>query len=290
LEKIGFTDVNMAFFNDYWRLYIIMKIYLMTDMEGVCGVINSDDYASPSCRYYEIGRELTTMEVNSAIDGLLEAGATEILVVDGHGAGAITPSLLHREAKLLAGSPMGYPFGCDDSFDAAIMIGQHAKTNTDGGHLCHTGSFAVEDMLINGVSVGEAGCNMLFASYFNVPTIMLSGDESACNEVKALVPNMEVASVKTGIKRGSASGLTAEQNKLFNGAAIHLSPEKANMLIYEKAKIALEHLQHIKPFWLAPPYEMVSAIRPSEPDGRTKTARVTSNDLIELLSMPRKYE
>jgi D-amino peptidase len=267
-----------------------MKIYLMTDMEGVCGVINSDDYASAGCRYYETGRELTTMEVNSAIDGLLEAGATEILVVDGHGAGAINPSLLHREAKLLAGSPMGYPFGCDDSFDAAIMIGQHAKTNTDGGHLCHTGSFYVENLIINGVSVGEAGCNMLFTAYYGIPTIMLSGDESACNEVKILVPNVEVAAVKTGIGRGSASGLTAEQNKLFNGAAIHLSPEKARTLIQEKAKNALERLQHIKPFWIEPPYEMVSIIRPSEPNGRTNTARVTSNDLLELLSMPKKYE
>jgi len=262
----------------------------MTDMEGVCGVINSDDYVSPGCRYYETGRELTTVEVNAAITGLLGAGATEILVVDGHGAGAINPILLHNEAKLLAGSPMGYPFGCDDSFDAAIMIGQHAKTNTDGGHLCHTGSFSVENLLINGVSVGEAGCNMLFTAYYSIPTIMLSGDEAACNEVKSLAPNMEVAPVKVGFKRGSASGLTAEQNKLFNGAATHLSPEKARTLIKEKAKSALEHLQHIKPFWIEPPYELVSVIRPSEPGGRTKTARVTSNDLLELLSMPKKYE
>jgi D-amino peptidase len=266
-----------------------MKIYLMTDMEGVCGVINSDDYASPGCRYYEVGRELTTLEVNSAIEGLLDAGATEILVADGHGAGAINPSLLHREAKLLAGRPIGYPFGCDGSFDCALMIGQHAKTNTDGGHLCHTGSFDVENLIINGVSVGEAGCNMLFTAYYNIPTIMLSGDKSACNEVKLLAPTMEVAPVKSGINRGSASVLTAEQNKLFNGAAIHLSPEKARELIKEKAKIALERKDHIQPFWLEPPYELEHILRPTTPGGRTRVARATSNDLIELLNMPKHF-
>jgi len=266
-----------------------VKIYLMTDMEGVCGVVNSDDYASPGDRYYEVGRDLTTMEVNAAVEGLIEAGANEILVVDGHGSGAINPSLIHREAKLLIGRPMGYPFGCDGSFDAAIMVGQHAKTNTDGGHLCHTGSFHQEDLMINGVSVGEAGCNMLFTAYYGVPTIMLSGDEAACNEVKALVPNMEVAPIKFGIKKGSATGLTGEQNRHYNGAAIHLSPEKARCLIKEKAQIALSRSSHIKPFWLEPPYEMVSIIRPGEPGGRMRKAYATSNDLIELLSMPKNH-
>ncbi len=266
-----------------------MKVYIMTDMEGVCGVINSDDYASPGNRYYEIARELTTMEVNSAIEGLLESGATDILVVDGHGAGAINPMLLHRDAKLLAGSPMQYPFGCDDSYDAAIMIGQHAKTNTDGGHLCHTGSFHVEDLTINGISVGEAGCNMLFTAYYGVPTIMLSGDESACNEVKTLVPNMEVAPVKAGIKRGSATGLTPEQNKLFNGSAIHLSPEKARCIIKECAKKALKNIEHIKPFWIDPPYELVCTLRPEKIGERMPKAYLTSNNIIELLNMPKKF-
>jgi D-amino peptidase len=220
---------------------------------------------------------------------LLEAGATEILVVDGHGAGAINPALLHREAKLLAGSPMGYPFGCDDSFDGALMIGQHAKANTDGGHLGHTGSFTVENLLINGLSVGEAGCNMLFTSYYDVPTIMLSGDEAACNEVQALVPNMEVAQVKSGIRRGSASGYTAEQAKRHNGAAIHLSPQKARMLIHEKARIAMAKIDQIAPFWIEPPYELECILRPAEPGGKMSTAHVTSNDLIELLGMPKNY-
>lgn len=266
-----------------------MKVYIMTDMEGVAGIINSADYASPGNRYYEVARELTTLETNAAIEGVLEAGATEILVVDGHGPGAINPTLLHPEAKLLTGRPVGYSFVCDDSFNAAMMVGQHAKTNTDGGHLCHTGSFAVEDLSINGVSVGEAGCNMLLAAHYGIPTVMLSGDEAACDEVRTLSPHIEVAPVKEGIKRGSASGLTAEENRLFNGAAVHLSPEKARQLIGEKARIGLERVRQIKPFRVEPPYELVSVLRPTESGGRMRTSRVTSDDLVKLLRMPRKY-
>lgn len=262
-----------------------MKVYIMTDLEGVAGVINFDDYCVPEGRYYEVARELLTSEVNAAIEGLIEAGAKDFLVVDGHGPGGINPKLLHPSAKLLAGRPIRYPFGCDGTFDCAIIIGQHAKSNTDGGHLCHTGSFEVEDLTINGVSLGEIGCIMLFTAYFGVPTIMVSGDKAACEEALNLVPNIEVAPVKEGIKCGSASGLTPRENKIFNGAAIHLHPERACKLIKERAKRALERKDEIKPFWLPPPYELISKLRPTEDGKPMRIGKVRSDDLIELLNM-----
>ncbi len=107
-----------------------MKIYIMTDMEGVAGVLSSVDYCDPGARYYEVGRELTTLETNAAIEGALAAGADDFLVVDGHGAGAIDPVKLHPAARLFAGRPMGYPFGCDRGFDAAFVIGSIWTTPT----------------------------------------------------------------------------------------------------------------------------------------------------------------
>ncbi|MGQ9553075.1 MAG: M55 family metallopeptidase [Anaerolineae bacterium] len=260
-----------------------MKIYIMTDMEGVAGVLSAEDYISPTSRYYDVGRELTTLEVNAAIEGCLAAGATDILVVDGHGAGAIDWRLLHPAARLLAGRPMGYPFGCSSDFDAALIIGQHAKANTDGGHLCHTGSFSVEEQSINGVSVGELGVNMLFVAYFGVSTVMVSGDKAVCDEARALVPNIATAAVKDGLKRGSASGLTAEENQSYNGAAIHLSPIVARERIKEAARDGLERRKEIGRFWLEPPYEMVLVTRPSQ--GQSGQRRVKrSEDLLELLT------
>jgi len=258
----------------------------MTDMEGVAGVVNADDYIFPQSRYYDVARELATLEANAAIEGCLEAGATDILVVDGHGPGAIDRRLLHPAARLLTGRPVGYPFGCSEDFDVALVVGQHAKANTDGGHLCHTGSFRVEDQLLNGISVGELGVNMLFAAYFGVPTVMVSGDEAVCREARELVAAVETAAVKEGVRRGSASGLTEEENRHYNGAAIHLSPEVARERIRGAARKGIERRNEVGRFWLDPPYELVIRTRPSEGQpGKAITVR--AGDLLELLTKPR---
>jgi len=266
-----------------------MKVYIMTDLEGVAGVINFDDYGTPESRYYETAKSLTTQETNAAIRGARAAGAREILVVDGHGHGALNPLELDPAAELYAGRPMGYPFNCDDSYDAAMIVGQHAKSNTDGGHLSHTGSFVIEELSINGVSVGELGCNMLFVSYFGVPTVMVSGDFACCREARDLVREIEVAAVKEGTKRGPATGLTGEQNKLHNGAAAHLSPLRARELIEEKAEAGLRKVKDIPKFWLDSPYELVSTLRRTDTEPQRK-AVCRSDDLLEVLQMPRQYE
>ena len=266
-----------------------MKIYIMTDLEGVAGVLSWHDYGAPGHRYYEVGKELTTLETSAAVQGCLDAGATEVVVVDGHGHGAIDQRLLHPEAELLAGRPLGYPFGCNESFVCAMMIGQHAKSNTDGGHLCHTGSFTVEDRTINGVSLGEMGVNMLFCAYFGVPLVLVTGDLAAAEEAKSLVPNIETVSVKVGIRRGSASGLTGEENGKFNGAAIHLHPSRARDLIRRHARIACERRHEIDPYWLEPPYEHVMTMRPTDTEP-AKTGRAQADDLLELLGKGLEWE
>ena len=264
-----------------------MKVYVMTDMEGVAGVIDSPNYCFPESRYYERGCELTTLEVNAAIEGALAAGATDIFVTDGHGHGAITPMLLHPKARLLKGRPRPYGAVLDASFDVAISIGQHAKSNAIGGHLAHSGSFAVEDLTINGVSVGETGSSFIRATYYGVPYVFLSGDLAATAEAEALAPGIETAVVKEGIDRGSATGLGMDENRGFNAAAIHLHPTKARQLIREGVQRGIERRDEIKRFWLEPPYTLVATSRP-ENGVPSRQARVTGNDIAQVLSAPRE--
>jgi len=80
-----------------------MKITIMTDMEGVAGVLNHDDWVLPEGRFYAKGMRLLTEEVNAAVEGLCSAGADEVLVVDGHGAGGIDPEILDERALLRRG-------------------------------------------------------------------------------------------------------------------------------------------------------------------------------------------
>lgn len=262
-----------------------MKILIMTDLEGVAGVLNAKDHIFPESRYYEQACELLTFEVSAAVEGALEAGATEVIVADGHGHGGINRMLLHPRAKLLAGRPAfdGFGWGCDGTLAATMSIGQHAKANTDGGHLCHTGSFVVEDESINGISVGEAGQWMLFCGYFGVPMVMLSGDQAACDEVRALAPNIETAAVKWGVKRGSASGLTRDENMVFNSMALHLSPDEARALIREHAFRAVKRIPEIVPLRLDGPYAFRACVRPQKPGGKCLSATVKATDLNDLI-------
>ncbi len=61
-----------------------MRVFVSVDMEGVAGIVDGEQCRGPGGPAYEEGRELLLGEVNAAIDGALEGGATEILVNDAH--------------------------------------------------------------------------------------------------------------------------------------------------------------------------------------------------------------
>ena len=266
-----------------------MRIYILTDQEGVAGVVSSVDYASPGSRYYQTARRLLTLEVNAAIEGALAGGAAEIFVLDGHGHGSIDVELLHDQARVLTGRPIRFPFCFDGSFDALMFVGQHAKSNTDGGHLSHTGSMDQDDLILNQRSVGELGWYIQLAGYYGKPTILVSGDQAVCNEAHALVPEIETVAVKDGVCNGRATGLTGDENRLHNGAAIHLAPTAARNLIRDAAERAVRRIPEIPPFFIEPPYEMVSILRATAPGGIQPVAINRADDFVELGMMPRQH-
>jgi D-amino peptidase len=118
-----------------------------------------------------------------------------------------------------------------------------------------------------------------------VPTVFVSGDEACAAEARALVPEIETAAVKAGIRRGSAAGLSAEENERFNQAAIHLHPEKARELIRSGAERAVRRHREIPPFTLEAPYEYVTVTRPSR-DRPGEVGTKTSDDIVALLGWP----
>jgi len=250
-----------------------VKIYIMTDMEGVAGILDHDNWcAAPERgypgRYYDLGRELLTREVNAAIDGICQAGATEIVVSDGHGQGGIHPVLLDRRAQLTRGFPSGWPGVLDASFDAVMWIGQHAKAGTPYAHLAHTQSFRYLEQRINGVAVGEFGQLLFCASELGVPAIFGSGDEAFCREAAEMVPGIVTVAVKRGLTPDDGRGLTAKAYGLHNLGAVHLHPEVARDAIREQAAAALVKLRTAEPGFglvaLDPPYERVTRFRPEE--------------------------
>jgi D-amino peptidase len=277
-----------------------MKIYVMTDMEGVAGILDHDNWCQPAergypGRYYDLGRGFLTKEVNAAIDGLCAGGADEIVVSDGHGAGGINPALLDRRAKLMRGWPNGWPFELDSSYAAVAWVGQHAKAGTLRAHIAHTQWFNYLDQTINGLSIGEFGEFVLCASELGVPAIFAAGDEAFCQEAMTLVPGIITVAVKRGLTSDDGHDLETKAYMRHNLGAVHLHPAVACQAIRDRALAAMLHFRAVERSFgrvpLKPPFERVTIFRPDEPGQPRRIDRATHpTSVIGVFNMPFKPE
>lgn len=177
------------------------KVYISVDMEGISG-ISGDDQLSPTGSEYGRSRKLMVEDANAAVRGALAAGASDILVNDSHGGQRnILPEDLHPAARLISHSFKRYGMmeGLDETFDAIIFVGYHAKADTPAGLFAHTGSGVVRDLEINGRSVGEGGLNIALAAWFGVPVVMVTGDDVAVKQVLEAAPGARGVEVKRAI-------------------------------------------------------------------------------------------
>lgn len=161
------------------------KVYISVDMEGISG-ISGDDQLGAGGAEYGRSRKLMVDDANAAIRGARQGGATEIVVNDSHGSMRnLRLEDLEPGARLISHSfkRHGMVEGLDESFDAAIFIGYHAKAGTPTGLFAHTGSGVVADVRVNGLSVGEGGLNTLAAQWFGVPVVLVTGDDVAVAQV-----------------------------------------------------------------------------------------------------------
>mgnify|MGYP001028476205 CR=1 FL=1 len=234
-----------------------LKVYISVDMEGISGIVSSDQ-TSPDGKDYGLTRRWMTEEANAAIQGALDAGATEIVVNDSHGgmknliAGEINPN-----AYLITGTPkpLSMMQGIDETFDAVIFIGYHAQAGSKDATLDHTYSGAsIYSLKINGVEMGEYGFNAAIAGYYGVPVVLIAGDEEVCRQAKKLLgENLETAAVKAAIGRYAAKTLVSA---------------KAQALIRQKTKAALEKRSQMKPFNASSPVKFdVDFMNSAQADG-----------------------
>jgi D-amino peptidase len=178
-----------------------IKVYISVDLEGISG-LNGDDQMSPGQPEYGRARKLMAEDANAAIRGAFEAGATEVLVNDSHGGQRnLLPEDLDPRARLISHSFKRYGMmeGLDESFDAIIFVGYHAKADSPRGLFAHTGSGVVRDLQLNGRSVGEGGMNAALAAWYGVPVVAVSGDDVAVAEVKESVSSVQTVTVKRAI-------------------------------------------------------------------------------------------
>jgi len=217
-----------------------LKVYISADMEGVGGVSTWDVQASAKGRECDQFRRLMTLEVNAAIAGAFDAGATEVLVSDSHGdAQNIDVELLDSRASVIRAwpRPLGMMQGVDSSFEAVVFIGYHAREGRADAVLAHTFS-GDEVVKLNGVEMSEAGYNAAIAGDFGVPVVFLSGDQTICKDARELLGPIETATVKQAIG--------------FHSARM-IPPGQAQALIREGVKRGVERRKDLKPFRVTRP-------------------------------------
>jgi D-amino peptidase len=187
-----------------------VKIYLSTDMEGTAGIVDWAQCVGDGPEA-TAGRELLLGEVNAAILAAVDAGATEIVVNDSHSVMRnLAPERLQGRATYISGShkPLYMMQGLDESFDAIFYISYHGSMGGDPAVLSHTyNPRAVAEVRLNGTVVGESGVNALVAAHYGVPVVLITGDQTACQEAEAVLPGIHSAVVKESISRFAASSL-----------------------------------------------------------------------------------
>jgi D-amino peptidase len=223
-----------------------MRVLIMADMEGVSGLVHWDQVTNSHPMYAE-GRRLFTEEINAAIRGAKKSGAKEIVVVDGHGAGAaalmggpafnsLIPELLDADCEFVTHHGWAnYTQMFEEGCDACFFVGIHSMGGTPNGVMSHTiSSTHWYNIFINDVVVGEIGVVAALAGAYGVPMVLVTGDDKACQEASALLgPEMTTVAVKRGLSRYSAR---------------NIAPLRARMLIEDGAARAVKRVKKVKPY------------------------------------------
>jgi D-amino peptidase len=218
-----------------------MRVHVISDMEGVAGIVKWEQ-VSGGDPMFEEGRRLYTEEINAAVRGARAAGATEIVVMDCHGAGkgwtfnSLIPDQLDPGCEYVVQEEWtGYTTFLEQGCDAALFVAMHAMAGTPKGVMNHTVSGqAWRNLWFNGTLVGETGINAALCGNWGCPVLLVTGDRAVCEEATALLGDgLTTVAVKEGL-----GSLGARQ----------LPAVRAREMIEEGAKQALQKLDAVAPY------------------------------------------
>ena len=222
-----------------------MRVFVVSDMEGVSGIVNSQQTTGGESLYEE-GRKLYTEEINAAVRGAKAAGADEIVVMDCHGAGkgwdfnSLVPELLDPDCEWVVQHEWTeYTGVLEEGCDAALFVGMHAKAGTPLGVLSHTISGRdYRDLRFNGTSVGETGINAALCGNWGCPVVLVTGDDVVCREATELLgPELVTVQVKQALGRYSARNLPPMRaRELIEAAAREAVEQRDRIPSYDPGK------------------------------------------------------
>jgi D-amino peptidase len=226
-----------------------MRVHVISDMEGVSGITRWEQVAGGAPMYDE-ARRLYTEEINAAVRGARAAGATEVVVMDHHGAGkewsfnSLVPDRLDPGCDFVVQQRWTeYSGFLEQGCDACLLVGMHARAGTPDGLMNHTiSTSAFQNLWFNDVLVGEIGINAAFCGAFGCPVLLVTGDVASCREgTELLGPGLTTVAVKEAFGRTSAR---------------HVAPQRAWAMIEEAAAACLRDLAAVRPYDPGRPIEI----------------------------------
>jgi len=237
--------IILIFFTGINPLTAQIKIYIETDLEGVSGVYRFSQTRDKGSSENIKACEYFMGDLAAVVRGLRDGGATEILIIDGHGNQAMIPELMVAGAKYVTGlpRPQNNNWSLDKSYSGFVMFGFHAMNGTPDGVLCHTQSSESENRYwYNGVESGELAQSASVAGYYGVPPILVTGDEAACREAtKFFGEGIVTVATKQGLARESAV----------------LYPfEEVRKALYEGARKSIAAIPKCKPYIMQTPIKV----------------------------------
>ena len=256
-----------------------LRVFISADMEGLSGIAHSE-MTSASGAEYGRGRDLMMSDVNAAIQGALDAGATEILVNDSHGSMRnVRVEQLLPPARLIShnSKPFGMMQGISADFDAVFFIGYHARAGNPDGLMAHTGSGAsIREIRVDGRPAGEGDMNALLAAHYGVPVALATGDAAFAEELGQLLPDTEFVAVKRAIRRTTAELIHPQETaRMIREAAVRALRAIPEPLPAPASPVAIE-IQYTRPD-LAEIASLLPQIERTAPD----TVRFEAGDMRE---------
>jgi D-amino peptidase len=167
---------------------------------------------------YDTFRQVMAGDANAVIKGAIEGGATEIVVSDSHGymcniyPDDLMPGVLLKRGLINRQWCQMKTF--DNSFDAVIMIGYHAKAGSDA-ILAHTWITGFRDVRVNGVSVPEPSLNGYLAGAFGVPVVMLAGDNVVIEQAGPVLGDIHYAQLKESLGFSKGKHVAIDQSRML---------------------------------------------------------------------------
>jgi D-amino peptidase len=179
-----------------------VKVLLMYDLEGVTATSAPRDVIFGGEGYPGV-RESLTEDVNAAVRGLLRAGATDIVITDGHGSGNPEPDYLLDKLPKGARFDMRpepydpYASSLDGTYAAVVGVGMHSGSGRKG-NLAHT-FLGHTKWILAGVDLNESMLLAALAGRFDLPVILVTGDDVLKGEVASVMPTTRYVTVKHAV-------------------------------------------------------------------------------------------